>query len=242
MISRKTTAIIVAVLSIVLWSCEQEYLDPILVTEDGAGTLENYKAYSISSMGLPSDSAYGRVVFWETLDQTSTLVQMSLYNAKIDTANGSNHSYTASLVTTTYEDGVALTDTTSLHSAEWTREIQLVGGSLTTFPESNYYNIYGPYLVVENSKMGTDEADTVFFDQGYVTYEDGDIESPLDTFYVSNYLHFAEFLNFKYFTVGDADFYGNLNELDAHVLLKDTDDVVVASGMIGKNADPVEEN
>ena len=64
---------------IATYACEQESIEPLLVTEDGAGTLINFKAYEISDMtGLP-DSAYGRIVFWQGLD-AKTLVQLSMYN------------------------------------------------------------------------------------------------------------------------------------------------------------------
>ncbi len=77
-------ALTICVAGIATTSCEQESFDPLLTTEPTAGTLTNFKAYTLDSLSGIADSTYGRVVFWEALDGT-TLVQLSLYNVP-DTA------------------------------------------------------------------------------------------------------------------------------------------------------------
>ncbi|MEH6512510.1 MAG: hypothetical protein V7734_05355 [Maribacter arcticus] len=71
--------IVILVVTIGFFSCEQERLEPILTTADGGGKLTTYTAYTIDSTDPDGSNVYGRIVFWKsTLDQT--LVQISLYN------------------------------------------------------------------------------------------------------------------------------------------------------------------
>lgn len=59
-------------------ACEQERLEDALEIADGAGTLTQYKAYSLDSVA-GSGEVYGRAVFWLGLDG-KTLLQISLQN------------------------------------------------------------------------------------------------------------------------------------------------------------------
>ncbi|MEM6831347.1 MAG: hypothetical protein AAGA66_16870 [Bacteroidota bacterium] len=78
-----TVGLIFMIILMISYSCEQESFEPILTTEDAAGTLINFKAYEINDLTGQPDSAYGRVVFWLGLDG-NTLVQLSLYNVPED--------------------------------------------------------------------------------------------------------------------------------------------------------------
>ncbi|MDE3742579.1 hypothetical protein [Maribacter polysaccharolyticus] len=71
--------IFIILLSIGLFSCEQDRLEPELETAEGGGTLSSYMAYTISSVDAATD-VYGRVVFWEEPTLSRTLIQVSLYN------------------------------------------------------------------------------------------------------------------------------------------------------------------
>ncbi len=71
--------IFIILLSIGLYSCEQDRLEPELETAEGGGTLSSYMAYTISSVDAATD-VYGRVVFWEEPTLSRTLIQVSLYN------------------------------------------------------------------------------------------------------------------------------------------------------------------
>ncbi|KKM24258.1 hypothetical protein LCGC14_1606900 [marine sediment metagenome] len=72
-------SILLLAVAFIMFSCEQERLDPILTTADGGGTLNEFVAYDIASTDPTGSNVYGRVVFYKTtLEQT--LVQISLYN------------------------------------------------------------------------------------------------------------------------------------------------------------------
>jgi len=71
--------ILLSVLSLGLFSCEQERLQPELETAEGGGTLTEYLAYTIGSTDAATD-IYGRVVFWKESAVGQTFVQVSLYN------------------------------------------------------------------------------------------------------------------------------------------------------------------
>lgn len=71
--------IVILVVALGFFSCEQERLDPILTTAEGGGKLTTFTAYAIDSTDPEGTNVYGRIVFWKnTLNQT--LVQVSLYN------------------------------------------------------------------------------------------------------------------------------------------------------------------
>ncbi|MBG48733.1 hypothetical protein ACFSSG_09230 [Euzebyella marina] len=65
---------------LILASCDQERLEPVLTAADGGGKMTSYTAYSI---GTESETdVYGRVVFW--MDAAGrTQVQVSVYNTEV---------------------------------------------------------------------------------------------------------------------------------------------------------------
>ncbi|WP_149275199.1 hypothetical protein [Pareuzebyella sediminis] len=65
---------------LILVSCDQERLEPVLTAADGGGKMTSFMAYTI---GTESDSdVYGRVVFWkDAIGRTQ--VQVSVYNTEV---------------------------------------------------------------------------------------------------------------------------------------------------------------
>lgn len=67
-------------LLLILASCDQERLEPVLTAADGGGKMTSFMAYTI---GTESDTdVYGRVVFWKD-GLGRTQVQVSVYNTAI---------------------------------------------------------------------------------------------------------------------------------------------------------------
>ena len=63
-------------------SCDQERLEPIMTVAEGGGKLTIYSAYAI---GTESDTdIYGRIVFYKD-NIGRTLVQVSVYNTEVGT-------------------------------------------------------------------------------------------------------------------------------------------------------------
>lgn len=234
--------IILFTVTILTFSCEQEGLDPILVTEDGAGTLSSYKAYTISSEA--GSDVIGRVVFWESIDGM-TLIQVSLDSIELDTSVSESFNYRVSV-----NEGTVLSPGPAefTSSISWTRDVLAYDweddeddASVTSFPSEDYITISGSII----DALDTDR--TLNFDTGYITLNTDVPEASdgyyVDTVFVTHYLHYAEFSNLKLDVFSaDTDFFSTLDDYDAHISITDAAGDIVASGNIGANAVPVDEN
>ncbi|MFT4031564.1 MAG: hypothetical protein QM669_04035 [Siphonobacter sp.] len=110
--------------TVLLNSCQQEYLEPAYNVASGGGTVSTYKAYTLTS--ADSKNIYGRVVFYK-YSSTVTLVQVGLYN----TTSGT--SYTSAI----YEGTVAANSSTTLTT------LDSISGDTGAFSTNKYFTISG---------------------------------------------------------------------------------------------------
>lgn len=83
MIKTTLKSITCMVALLLIFSCEQERLEPELGVAPGGGTLTTFMAYTIDSTDPDGSNVYGRIVFWKD-NLNRTLVQVSLYNTVPD--------------------------------------------------------------------------------------------------------------------------------------------------------------